>query len=286
MTPVEYRAELERLVAATGEAAAAVQSPTIVAGALPPAWRVDAGGRRFLVSTDPLRRDLRALGEKSDPENRTRVQTRLARLIADLDGYEAAPAGAAKERRLLSAILASREFAAVHGPTWFDRLKQRLADMLLRLVSLILGSSRFPMVASALVFGLVGLAVVVTAVWIYRTLAGGHVEMVVPDVAVSAKEWRVWLREAQEAAAAGQWRDAVRLAYWAGISYLESQGEWPPDRARTPREYLRLLPAASAHRPALTALTRTFEPVWYGYRDASATTFTHTTGELEKLGCR
>ena len=60
---------------------------------------------------------------------------------------------------------------------------------------------------------------------------------------------------------------------------------WKPDRARTPREYLRLL-GANEYRETLTALTRIFELAWYAKRDASEKTFSETLQELEKLGCR
>ncbi|HUK62767.1 MAG TPA: DUF4129 domain-containing protein, partial [Dongiaceae bacterium] len=189
------------------------------------------------------------------------------------------------DRRALTAILARHEFSAVHGPTWVDRLKRWIADLLLRLVDLIFGASSFPVIASIVVYGLIGLAVLVTALWVYRTLAGRQSPQVVPArVPISARPWTAWLSEAREAAAAGRWRDAVHLAYWAGVSCLESRGVWPPDRARTPREYLRLLPDTSEHRPALSALTRTFEPVWYGNRAADSETFAEAVAELERLG--
>ena len=60
----------------------------------------------------------------------------------------------------------------------------------------------------------------------------------------------------------GEWRDAIHLAYWAGISFLERQGFWKPDRARTPREYLRLS-LRSEYRETLRALTQIFELAWY-----------------------
>jgi hypothetical protein len=174
----------------------------------------------------------------------------------------------------------------VRGPSWLDRLKQRIAEWLLSVFGAIVGSSSFPAVASAVVYGLILLAMLVTAAWVYRALAGGPQPVVAGPVPVSAKEWTAWLREAREAAAAGRWRDGVRLAYWAGISSLESQRIWPPDRARTPREYLRLLPGASVHRPALSSLTGTFERVWYGNRGANADTFAETVAALQELGCQ
>jgi hypothetical protein len=105
------------------------------------------------------------------------------------------------------------------------------------------------------------------------------------NLPVSAKEWVVWLAEARAAAAKGEWRDAIHLAYWAGISFLERQGMWKPDKARTPREYLRLL-GTNEYRETLNALTRIFELAWYANRGASERSFSETLQELEKLGCR
>jgi len=102
----------------------------------------------------------------------------------------------------------------------------------------------------------------------------------------SALPWQTWLQRAREAAGDGNYRGAIHLIYWSAISWLESQGAWIPDRARTPREYLRLLPAQAPQRHRLYALTQRFEPVWYGGRPASAADFDAMLQELEELGCR
>jgi hypothetical protein len=38
--------------------------------------------------------------------------------------------------------------------------------------------------------------------------------------APSAREWQLWLRDAQAMAAQGQWREAIHFCYWASISRL------------------------------------------------------------------
>jgi len=113
------------------------------------------------------------------------------------------------------------------------------------------------------------------------------VEAIVPlSLSVSSKGWKVWMKEARLAAEGGNWRDAIHLGYWCGISFLEAQELWWPDTARTPREYLRLLPSASEQRETLGTLTRTFELVWYGTQEADANAFSETLAQLEKLGCQ
>jgi len=76
------------------------------------------------------------------------------------------------------------------------------------------------------------------------------------------------------------------LGYWCGISFLEGQGLWRPDVARTPREYLRLLSPTDTNRDTLRLLTRSFEVVWYGTQEADANAFSDTLTQLEKMGCR
>jgi hypothetical protein len=143
------------------------------------------------------------------------------------------------------------------------------------------------MISDILVYGLIVGAVIAVAYWMYRSLRDStRLETIMPvNIPVSGKDWPVWLFEARTKAAMGEWRDAVHLAYWGGISFLEAQGSWRPDRARTPREYLRLLPATSSHQPALRALTMRLEGVWYGMQVAGPDSFEQTLAELERLGC-
>ena len=104
--------------------------------------------------------------------------------------------------------------------------------------------------------------------------------------AASARDWQFWLQDAHQAAAAGAWRDAIHLLYWASISRLESSGLWPADRARTPREYLALLPQESQHRPDLSALTGSFERTWYAGRHAAEGDFRRVEQIAGRLGVR
>jgi hypothetical protein len=288
LSAAAYRAELERLI---GESQRLRESPAevprLVAG-VPTAWRVRAGARTFDVPADWLRRDLRAIQVKPTPAAADRIRGHLERLRDEFDAFQAPSRDLSAERRRAAAILARPEFAGVQGPTWFDRLRQRALSFVVDLIGRLLGSSNIPVIGRVVVYVLVGLAVLVAAIWIYRTIrTPGRPTTVLPDrLPISAKAWSAWLAEARAAAAGGDWRDGVRLAYWAAISFLESNRLWPPDRARTPREYLRLLPAGHEHRPTLSSLTRTFELAWYGNRRADEETFARAVADLEKLGCQ
>jgi hypothetical protein len=57
---------------------------------------------------------------------------------------------------------------------------------------------------------------------------------------------------------------------------------WQVDDARTPREYVHLLPAHDARRAAFIDLTRRFEQTWYGSRAADGPGLIKN---LEAFGC-
>ena len=138
------------------------------------------------------------------------------------------------------------------------------------------------------VYVAVCLAFIMFAIWIKRRLDHPREDFareIIP-FSPSARGWTSWLTDARAAAQQGDWRNAVHLAYWAGISFLEEHGAWKPDRARTPREYLRILGTRKPQYPTLSALTRKFEVIWYGSEDAGSADFNEALQQLEKLGCR
>lgn len=286
LTLEQYRGELDRLLAATDNLDQK-QIPAILHD-IPATWTVRADDRTFEISTEWLRHDLQGLQKKLDADTLSSIRVRLKEQRDEAGAYANAPADVSAERARLNEILSRKEFGDIHGPTWWDRLKQRIARTLLKMIERIFGSSAIPVVGKMFVYALIGIAVLALGFWAYRTIRSGmEVEHIVTDAEfVSAKEWPVWMAEAKTAASQGRWRDAIHLAYWAGISFLEAEGAWRPDRARTPREYLRLMPQASQHHSTLAALTQSFEIVWYGKRHADADSYSRTLQELEKLGCR
>ena len=243
LTPSEYRAELDRLLAATSQLDSSGKPIPEPLHAVPYHWQVRAGGHEFDISTEGLRSDIRRYDSEKSVENAAAIRTRLESLRAQIDGYEKLPADVSASRAQLTSILARREFRDVAGPSALDRFKQRLMEFLIRILQHFFRSTAIPTVGRVFVYVLMGLALLVLLYAGYRTFWRGQemVEVVPAGLAVSAKAWTLWLAEARAAAVKGEWRDAIHLAYWAGISFLEQQGSWKPDRARTPREYLRLL---------------------------------------------
>jgi hypothetical protein len=182
------------------------------------------------------------------------------------------------ERKSLGSILARREYHGTAQVTARDRfqewLENKIANFLEGLISI---GSRAPWLGyllEALLVGLLGTALI----WALVRLERRSRVRLVPDVeraisAPSAREWQLWLKDAQAMSAQMRWREAIHFLYWASISRLESMRLWPADNARTPREYLRLLAGTDPRRANLTALTRSFERTWYGGREAHSTDF-------------
>jgi hypothetical protein len=133
----------------------------------------------------------------------------------------------------------------------------------------------------------VALALVVLALVTYRFIrrTGDADISLSPRAAVFHKDWPRWLADAHDAAAHAQWREAVHFTYWCAVAFLEARGAWRPDRARTPREYLRLLASSSPDRDQFGALTRDFERIWYGAAAADRAAFDESIARLRQLGC-
>jgi hypothetical protein len=206
------------------------------------------------------------------------------------DAFAKAGPDLESDRAKLSAILAGREYAKVKSPNAWDRFLSKAYGWITRQLNKLFSIKGLKGETQLIVvYIVIGIAFSVLAIWIVRRLSQplrAEPEREIMPFAPSAKGWRTWLAEARALAQEKDWRSAIHLSYWAGISFLEEHGAWKPDRARTPREYLRLLSARSEQHPVLAALTGKFEVVWYGHRDAGEIDFQETLGQLEKLGCR
>lgn len=284
----EYTAELDRLSALARRAHNDPNATAEVVADLRGGMEVHCERQTFTVNTSWIIDQFIRLQKGADDQTRDGLLQRIEALKVDAQEFQQMPPDTASARATLHQILARGEFHQVQGPTWLDRLKFRVLAWIFRLISRFFSSWSAPVIGRIFVWSLVGIAVVVLAFLVYRTIRqNARMETIMPEVLpVSAKPWRVWMQEAQAAAAKGLWRDAVHLAYWAGISFLEENAMWRPDQARTPREYLRLLPASSQQRSTLSALTRQLEVTWYGKEPAGPEAFAEALRSLENLGCR
>lgn len=288
----EYRQQLRELAAKVDSLTDHPELAGKTEADVPDKVAVNTGQGQITVSYRDLKDDLAAFS-RADAGKRSatlvQIQSYLRELSAQVAAYEqgASPAGA---RQRLRDILARGEFHSANGPSLRDLLLNRILSWLARLLDKLSpsGHSRLDPF-QILVYLFIGVALIVLVLWTVRHLRRPeeeHAKREVIPFSPSARGWRVWLAEARTLAQRQDWRNAIHLAYWAGISFLEEQGAWRPDRARTPREYLHLVGLRSARYPALSALTRKFEVVWYGHRDAAEADFQETLGQLEKLGCR
>lgn len=81
-----------------------------------------------------------------------------------------------------------------------------------------------------------------------------------------AEEWQAYARKL---AAAGRTREAIRALYHAVLVTLFRSGILHHQKGRTNWEYVARISPEAGWRPALVALTRTFDREWYGH-EASA----------------
>ncbi len=306
-----YLAELDRVSSAASRLTQNPAEIPAVRASLPKAWPVRLAGQRFEVSTSWLDSALETM--ETSPAVRASlqkdIQKRLSILREQEQSLEQGSAGTNPDqaRARLDTILGRREFRFVQEPNWWERAKarfwQKVGQFLLKFFGRLGGSRRS---REFVVWGLIALAFVLLVLWVRRVLQqAARAKGLELSVAFAAgKTWRDWAREALGAAARHDYREAVHRAYWAGVYRLADLGTWQLDRARTPREYLRLLareaaaptrlaaegsvPAAgqAERAAALAALTRNLETTWYGYRPATADDFRAALSHLEALGCQ
>lgn len=285
-----YVAELDRWGMAIAEAKQNPQEAAALRQQLPPSWAVRIGDERYEVSTRWLRAHLEAVEKnpKSAPSCEE-IQQHIRALRNEALRLQSLPPQPGMEARTkLDAILQRAEFRNVHGPTGFDLLRERMAQWVADEMQKLFGNMRGHPAAGQFIFwALVAVLGLVLAVWMVRRLLAGqsplalHIEAGQP----AARTWQERAREAVAAAARGDYREAVRLAYWAGVYRLEETGLWKTDRTRTHREYLRLLPSNHPQHDTFSEITRQFELVWYARREISADRFGSVVKNLERMGC-
>ena len=289
ISPAEYRQQLQQFSARVEQLREHPEQAAQLAAEVPDNVTVNGNSREYSVSYDWLKKDLNKFQDaKSEdrPGLLQEMQLRLQSLEQQAQAYAESEAAPQANHKKAEEILSRYEFRQSHGPgflaIWWEKFTRWLSDFFNR--HPIYGQNGF----NLLVYGIVAGAFVLFAIWIIRRFSrptDAPSREIVP-FAPSSRSWRTWLADAQESARKGSWRDGIHLAYWAAISFLEEQGAWRPDRARTPREYLRMLGSRKPQYPTLSVLTRKFEVVWYGHREASAADFQETVGHLEQLGCR
>ncbi len=289
----EYRQQLQNIAAKVDALQSHPETAGELVASIPDQVAVTTSSGEIIVKYKSLKDNLAAFARAKEQERAgllQGIQTYTQALTSAAEGYEKHDADFTAQHSQLAQILARREFKKVQGPNAKDALLSRIYGWLSRLLSKLAfrGAANFDLMR-LIIYLFVGAAVTLLLVWTVRRLRQPPPELLPREIipfSPSARGWRTWLAEARALAQQQDWRNAIHLAYWAGISYLEEHGAWKPNRARTPREYLRLIGTRAAQYPVLSALTRKLETVWYGYGAASEADYQEALSQLEKLGCR
>lgn len=287
-----YEAELQR----EAELVPRIKSePTEIArlrASLPSVWLVQSGETKIRVPTEWLDATLAELQAhpKQANELAQNLELRLGAMRQAAQALEEAsgsPNSGATARQQLDSIFRRKEFEGLRGPSELERWEARMGRWIAQKILWLLqqlhiraGSGNF------LAWGVIGIAFLALCYWVYRGLSRASRRTSMPHVDATASEKaRAWIKDALAAADRGDYREAVHCAYWAAVARLEDLNLLTYDRARTPRESLRLLNAHPTQQDLLRELTRHFELIWYGYRPASATDWSSARLQLEKMGC-
>ncbi len=200
------------------------------------------------------------------------------------------PGNVSNIRSKLDSILESGDYPQAKAPSLLERIWRDFARWLLNSIVRAMPSGSSPSAIYLLELTVIAIPCGLLIWWFIRRLKvqrlGLSGENAPHPSAPSAHRWQEWLEQGQSLGREGRWREAIHHVYWAAISCLESRRLWPADRTRTPREYLGLLSGKPETRADLSSLTRSFEHIWYGGRQAGEKDFAEACGLLERIAAR
>jgi hypothetical protein len=292
LSTTQYIEQLQSYENQVAELASAPQKALAFRDSLPEALTIQTARGEMAVDlsflSDSLNRFLTATAD-GKPNILASAGVRLKAMRAEAELYEQPGRADDATRKRLEEILNAREFDRVRGPTALELFKQRALSWIRSLLRKI--DPKIPDVQDLgqwFVWGMIALAAAIAVVWLYRVsrqnMAMGKREIF--PFMPSGRNWREWLADARTQAARGEWREAIHFGFWAAVSRLESDGVWPPDKTRTPREYLSAIPGSNLSKEPFAAMTRKFEASWYGSRPTTEADFAQFAAHLERLGCR
>jgi Domain of unknown function (DUF4129) len=256
---------------------------------LPDTWLVRNGERVYSVRTKEISEALREI--ELDPKRSTAalLEVRLDAMRQQTEqlSYPSATANIAEAADKLKKIMNRGEFREVAGPSSWDLLRARINRWILLHILKLLGVLHLShKTGNAVVWGVLFLAVVLLFYVAYRLLTKSSQETSFrAGVEPTTSDALRWVQDTLAAADRGDFREAIHCAYWASVAHLEDIRVLPRDRARTPRESLRLLDQHAKEQGVMRTVTRSFELIWYGYRPVSASDWAGTKEQLEKMGC-
>jgi hypothetical protein len=292
LTVTAYQQQLRDIVTQVESLESHPEDAGTVVASIPDQVSVATSSGEIKVSYKVLKDSLatfKAANEKTRPGLLREIREYARAMNSAAEEYDKRAADPSAAHQKLEEILSRPEFKT-KGPSAKDALLARIYYWIARWLSKIIfkGQASFDLMR-LIIYLVVGAAATLLLLWTIRRLRRPQEDLPQREIipfSPSARSWRAWLADARAQAQQEDWRNAIHLAYWAGISYLEEHGAWKPNRARTPREYLRLIGKAASQYPVLAELTRKLETVWYGYGTAAEADFHEALGQLEKLGCR
>jgi hypothetical protein len=255
---------------------------------VPAVWRVQVEDAVVDVPGVWLQHELRQAAQSPDDWPRVRAHLLESLAAAERDARAlatATPDEVGATRATLDAVLARPEFAQISRETAMARLQARMLEWFRRWWSR-LGGDRLPVRSTATLFAWAAsiAALAVLAGWathMLRRASRARAGIGEPSASprASADAW------ARQAVAAQDLRESVRYAYRALVSRFDEDGTWRADAARTPREYIRLLPRDHRRRPIVEDVARRFEEIWFGGRPATDDDRGAMIRRLRELGC-
>jgi hypothetical protein len=286
----EFRADLDRIAQQVRSISDPASAPALAA-TIPARWRIDAGDRqRFEISTRWLTMALEGAAANGGgwSDTRAALSARLERMRDEAAPRTAGDAATRdRARTSIQAILSREDFQQSAVSRWREQLRDRIVgwlDAFLNRLGITGQAGERVVKILAWIIGLLALAGL--SVWLVRTMAREprHLIELGRQRTVRPRAHDLAVR-ALALARAGDVREAVRLAYHAALIRFEEQGIWRLDDTRTPREYMRMLPAGDARHAPLVDMTRRFEQIWYGNRAAGDDDAASLASDLEGLGC-
>jgi hypothetical protein len=276
----------DRVGAADGPAAGAA-----LGRELPSTWTVRVGGERLAVPSEPIADALTATPAASSSwaDVRGGIVARIDALREEASPLARAGAPARPHlRAALSEVLAAPEFRGRQRYAsllaFVDRVRRWLRSWLPDVTP---GTAAVVPILRYGTWVMAAIAFVLLAWLTWRLLRGASRDAAVrprPTPTVDPIDARTWAARARAAASAGDAREAVRCAYHAVLHRLDEDGAWTLAEARTPREYMRLLPAADHRQPAVSFVARLFEGAWYGGAEPAIDDARAAVRHLAELG--
>jgi len=149
------------------------------------------------------------------------AQARLTEDLAQADAGSAAAAAHAQQRAVLTQVLAGREFRNLKNADQGPSAAERLSNWIYRAFEWMARQhARAAWIGRTLFWGFLTLVGVGLAWGLLQMERRWRIKLTPENDrpapgAASARDWQLWLKDAREAAARGQWREAIHFLYCA-----------------------------------------------------------------------